>query len=182
MIGIIVVLVLLIGYLFYKNKQLGRYLQQVLDLMRNQYNFHPELYQIMANNSGAIAIDIAKKMICVVDHSNVPLYLNDSNIHGVEILIEEEIQRGKNKLKELTKYYLYKSVLGETRANLSVQMAKIKEFKKIKNLKIKISTTDLNQPNIYLTFLENGSLKDKDKIIANVYDWVTRIETIQNNN
>jgi hypothetical protein len=61
-----------------------------------------------------------------------------------------------------------------------VLLAKTKEYKKIKSLKLKISTTNLNKPNIYLTFLENGTLKHKEKIINDVYDWVTRIETIKN--
>lgn len=148
--------------------------------MGSQNNFCPDFYQKMAKNSGAIAIDITKKLICVIDESNMPFYLSNKNIQSAEIIIEEETQIGKNKIAELGKYYFFKSTLGETKGILSVLLAKSKESKKIKSLKLKISTTNLTKPNIYLTFLENGTNHHKEKIINDLYDWVTRLETIKN--
>jgi len=178
---IITLLILtIIGYYSYKKYSTSKYVDNVLAIMSSKNNFFPEYYQIMANNSGVIAINNQQRVICVIDNSNIPFYLHRNNIQNAEILTDEETERGKEKLKTLAKYHLYKSTFGETSADLAINLARTLEYKKVKSLQLKISTNDLNKPNIYLLFLKNGNINQKRKIINDIYDWIARIETIKN--
>ena len=80
MIGVITIIGLIIGYFVYKNQRTEKYVQTVLNSMSGQNNFHPELYQIMAKNSGAIAVDFSQRMICVIEGNNSPFYLTKRSI------------------------------------------------------------------------------------------------------
>ncbi|MFB1003436.1 MAG: hypothetical protein QMC70_04775 [Bacteroidia bacterium] len=180
MIGVITIIGLIIGYFVYKNQRTEKYVQTVLNSMSGQNNFHPELYQIMAKNSGAIAVDFSQRMICVIEGNNSPFYLTKRSIQNTDIIIDQNSYHQKDFMKTWGKYLLLKSLGSESTAEASVHIAKEKHINKIRTLKLRIETTNLKKPNLYLTFLQNGTDSHKRKIINDVYDWATRIESIKN--
>ncbi|NVK66743.1 MAG: hypothetical protein HWE22_19275 [Flavobacteriales bacterium] len=178
MIGIIIIIVITTGYFIYKKSQSEKYVKKVLSLMRSKNNFQPELYQILANNSGAIAIDFNQRIICVIEKENKPFYLVKSRVRKTEILVDQDTYHKKDFVKTWGKFLLLKSLKSESSAEASVHIAKERQINKIKTLKLRIETTSLKKPNFYLIFLENGTEKHKRKIINDVYDWAARIESI----
>jgi len=179
MTGIILILIGVIGYFVFKKQKQKNYINKALSIMANKNNFQPDYYQIMVNYSGAIAISFNQKLICVVDESDRPFYLSKKNIQNTDILIDETTYHQKDFIKTWGKYLVLKSLGSESTAEASVHIAKENHINKINTLKLRIQTNNLNTPNLYLTFLKNGTENHKRKIINDVYDWVSRIETIK---
>ncbi len=179
MLTAVVLIGLIIGYFIYRKNVSDKYVTKILNLMSSQNNFRPELYQIMAKNSGAIAIDCKQRIICVVEAQGTPFYLTNRSIKNTDILIDQESYHQKDFVKTRGKYLLLKSIGSESTAETSVHIAKEKHVNNIKSLKLRIETTNLKKPNLYLTFLQNGTDDHKRKVINDVYDWSTRIESIK---
>lgn len=149
-----------------------------LERMENHYGFIPEFYQVMAGNSGIIALNTSLRMICIIEGNSKPHFLDKSNLKGAQVLVDETGMLGKKKLSTLLKYHFFKSTLGESAADLSIKLSKNIQTKRINSIKLQISTTDLIKPNLYLTFLKNGNEAQKNRIFGDVLDWITRIESI----
>jgi hypothetical protein len=63
-------------------------------------------------------------------------------------------------------------------AEIGVLSAKQKFLGKNHRIQLKISTYNLSKPNFILDFLVGGTTSQKRKIMQEVYDWATRIETL----
>jgi len=180
MTGIIIIVILVIGYYTFKKYSKENYVRTILGIMESQQNFQPNHYQVIANNSGTIALDTRQRLLCVINEHNNPYYLNRTQILNTEILIDQTSYHQKDFLKTWGKYFLLKSLGSESTAEASVHITKEKHINEIKTLKLKIGTNNLDVPNHYLLFLKNGTDKEKRKIINDVYDWITRVESIKN--
>ncbi len=180
MIGIIITGVLLIGYYTFQKYRTDSYVRSILNIMRSNQNFYPNYYQIMANNTGAIALDSNQRLLCIIDQNSNSCYLDRRQILNTEILIDQTSYHQKDFLKTWGKYFLLKSIGSESAAEASIHIAKEKHINQIKTLKLKIGTSNLDVPNHYLLFLKNGTEKQKRKILNDVYDWITRVEALKN--
>lgn len=180
MTGIIIIGILFIGYFTFQKYRTDNYVRSILNIMQSDQNFHPNYYQVMANNTGAIALDSNQRLLCIIDENNNSYYLDRRQILNTEILIDQTSYHQKDFLKTWGKYFLLKSLGSESTAEASVHIAKKKHINQIKTLKLKIGTNNLDVPNHYLLFLKNGTEKQKRKIINDVYDWITRVEALKN--
>jgi hypothetical protein len=173
------VIVVIIGFVFYNKKKTNNFIIDVVKSVRLEYNFNPDYYQIMANNTGAIAMDFRLKMICIVDRKLNTYYLKNKDILSTEILVDKDVFVQKDFAKTWGKYFLLQSLSNNSIAEASVHISKERHINKINSLKLKIATRNLEKPNHYLLFLKNGNDNQKRKIINDVYDWATRIEALK---
>lgn len=165
---------LLVGHLISKNKK-----QKYLDAMHSNYGFTPHLYQIMAKESSAIAIDTNQRMICIVDNRYNTFYLTRQDIYTTEILVDKSTYQTKSFLSVWGKYYLTKAITGnDQKAGIAALTTNTTERNKFKTLQLRVATRNAYKPNHILTFLVNGNEHHKKAMMNDIYDWVTRIETL----
>lgn len=175
----IIVIGAIIGYFVYKKQKDKNYKLTILDIMTSNYGFSPNHYQIMANNCGAIGIDTRQMILCIINENTQVFYLRGEDILNTDILIDQDTYLQKDFIKTWSKYFLLKTIASDKTAEASVHISKEKHINKIKTLKLRIGTSNIDHPNHYLLFLKNGTDKHKSKIINDVYDWITRIETVK---
>jgi hypothetical protein len=175
---VILIIVLIVCYFILhqnRNKEIDK--KFISTMISNKY-FKPTHYQIMTRKTSAIGLDSYKRMICVVDKHFTPYYLQKNNIHKVEILIDKDTYHSRSFLTTWGTYFLLRTIADKSIAETGARNTKEKVLEKSYDIQLKISTTDFTKPNHTLKFLVRGNSKQKNKIMQEVYDWSTRIETL----
>jgi len=181
MIALLFVIIAISGFVFYskyKKEQTEKFVDNVVCAFRSMFGFNPDYYQIMAKKSGAIGLDVNKKMICIVNSSLKPYYFTRNDILKSEIMIDDETYLQKDFFKTWGKYFLLRSIGDNSIAETAVEISKEKYVKKINTIQLRISTRDFDKPNHYLLFLKFGNDRDKRMMMNDIYDWISRIESL----
>jgi hypothetical protein len=72
---VLIVFVLIIIYIVFIKVRNNKIEKRIMETMMLHHSFSPDHYQIMVKRSSAIAIDINKRMICIVDNQFKPIIL-----------------------------------------------------------------------------------------------------------
>lgn len=141
-----IIILAVAGYYIYKHQTNHSWQDKFINAMSSQRNFHPTLYQIMAKNLAAIAIDDQQRLICIVYRDLNPFYFASSDIHDVEILMDRDVYHVDSFYRKWSSYFLLRTFGDKSMAEVVTEGVREKVVEKFNSIQLKVSVRNVRQP------------------------------------
>jgi hypothetical protein len=163
----------MINQLLYHGK-----MQAKITALTGRSAFHCDEYLISWDGSSGIGIDKQRRCICLVDSNNQPSYYLGAEILGSEIKTESHQVTKRSHINMWGRYYLYKWLFDQHKANAAVLTGRVKTLTVIEEINLVVKVRDLNRPLIFIRILKNGNKQQNQEAMATAMNWDTYLSSI----
>lgn len=177
-LAIFVALIIMLTFFLRRSIQGSKRYKDLKEVLETQPDFDNDSWYLLADGCSAIGLDRARRKICIVDKTLRPHILTRANVRKVEILVDNRHYITGSFLKQWSKFLLVEKITGNSEL-AEMESHRVEELlDKNINVQLMVATNSLHTPNHYLSFLINGSVKQKKSIIKDVHDWASIVESL----